>query len=202
MNYKNAYVITGNIGCGKSTVSNLLMLHGFSVIDADKIAHEILNQNATNIQNLFGKEFIIGGLVDRKRLGELVFNDTAKLRELESLLHPQIKAEILAKAAKFEELNFPYFIDIPLFYEKNSYDEFAKVVLVYAPNDILLERVMKRDELSLNSAKSRLDKQMDIELKRQKADFIIDNSGDLKNLNTQIESLIKTIKENNATLKI
>lgn len=202
MNYKNAYIITGNIGCGKSTVANLLMLHGFSVIDADKISHEILNQNSTNIQNLFGKEFIIGGLVDRKKLGELVFNDISKLRELENLLHPQIRAEILAKAAKFEELNFPYFIDIPLFYEKNNYDEFKKVVLVYAPNDILLDRVMKRDEVSLNSAKSRLDKQMDIELKKLKADFIIDNSSDLKNLNTQLERLIKSIKENNATLKI
>lgn len=164
------------------------------MIDADKISHEILDENAGEIVEIFGDGFVNSGVVNRKKLGELVFSDKSALERLERLLHPKIKAQIYEKAEILERKNTPYFVDIPLFFEKNNY-EFTRVLLIYAPREILLKRVVARDNLDKNAVNSRLDAQMDIEKKRILASDIIDNSGDLKSLNEQISRFIDSLKE-------
>ncbi|PPB53443.1 dephospho-CoA kinase [Campylobacter hyointestinalis subsp. hyointestinalis] len=199
--FTNAYVITGCIGSGKSTVINLLKLYGFSVIDADVISHKILDENVLTIEQTFGKEFVCGSKVDRKKLGALVFGDKSQLKLLEDILHPLIRDKIYKEALNLEIKGLPYFVDIPLFFEKQGYD-FNNVLLIYAPKDTLIARVMSRDKLSKKEALQRLECQLDIELKKQKASFVISNDKDLKHLNLEVDNFIRELKERYATLKI
>lgn len=193
--FPNAYVITGSIASGKSMVVNLLKERGFSVIDADVIAHEQLEICKGEIVCEFGEQ-ILGetGKIDRKKLGAIVFCEPKKLKNLELILHPKIKAEILSKALQLESLGQVYFVDIPLFFEKKErYSEFKNVAVIYAPKELLLSRLMSRNGLSLNEAKARVGLQMDIEQKRKMAKFVIDNSSDMEHLKLELEKFLKQI---------
>ena len=193
--FPNAYVITGSIASGKSTVVNLLKERGFSVIDADLIAHEQLEICKCEIVKAFGEQILDEtGRIDRKKLGDTVFNDPKKLKNLEQILHPKIKAEIFCKASQLERLGQVYFVDIPLFFEKKErYAEFKNVAVIYAPKELLLSRLISRNRLSLNEAKARVELQMDIEQKKKMAKFVIDNSNDRENLKLELEKFIKQI---------
>ena len=193
--FPNAYIITGSIASGKSTAINLLKERGFSVIDADAIAHEQLEICKCEIVEVFGEQ-ILGeaGKIDRQKLGTIVFNDPKKLKILEQILHPKIKEEILSRATKLECLGQVYFVDIPLFFEKEDrYAEFKNVAVIYAPKELLLSRLMSRNGLKLEEAKARVELQMDIEQKRKEADFIIDNSNDKENLEQELEKFLRQI---------
>ena len=201
--FKNAIVITGVIGSGKSTVVNLLRVYGFSIIDADEIAHRALDESIDEIKSEFGSEFIKDNKVDRKSLGSLVFSDSKAKKKLENILHPLIKEQIFAEASKLESSNYPYFIDLPLYFEKSPvYDEFQSVCVVYAPEQICLKRIIERNNLDFNEARLRLESQISIEKKREIATYIIDNSSDLKHLNLEVNSFIATLKARYHTLKI
>ena len=193
--FPNAYVITGSIASGKSTVVNLLKERGFSVIDADLIAHEQLEICKGEIVREFGEQILDeAGKIDRKKLGAIVFREPKKLKNLEQILHPKIKAEILSQASQLERLGQVYFVDIPLFFEKKErYAEFKNVVVIYAPKELLLSRLMSRNALSLEDAKARAELQMDIEQKKKMAKFVIDNSNDRENLQLELEKFLKQI---------
>ncbi|WP_149722675.1 dephospho-CoA kinase [Campylobacter concisus] len=193
--FPNAYVITGSIASGKSTVVNLLKERGFSVIDADLIAHEQLEICKGEIVREFGEQILDeAGKIDRKKLGAIVFREPKKLKNLEQILHPKIKAEIFFKASQLERLGQVYFVDIPLFFEKKErYAEFKNVAVIYAPKELLLSRIMSRNALNLEDAKARVELQMDIEQKREMANFLIDNSNDRENLKLELEKFLKQI---------
>ena len=193
--FPNAYVITGSIASGKSTVVNLLKERGFSVIDADLIAHEQLEICKGEIIREFGEQILDeAGKIDRKKLGAIVFREPKKLKNLEQILHPKIKAEIFFKASQLESLGQVYFVDIPLFFEKKErYAEFKNVAVIYAPKELLLSRLMSRNGLNLEEAKARVELQMDIEQKREMVNFLIDNSSDRENLELELEKFLKQI---------
>ena len=193
--FPNAYVITGSIASGKSTVVNLLKERGFSVIDADLITHEQLEICKGEIVREFGEQILDEvGRIERKKLGAIVFNEPKKLKNLEQILHPKIKAEILSKALQLERLGEIYFVDIPLFFEKEErYSEFKNVAVIYAPKELLISRLMNRNALNLEAAKARVELQMDIEQKKKMAKFVIDNSNDRKNLQLELEKFLKQI---------
>jgi len=193
--FPNAYVITGSIASGKSTVVNLLKERGFIVIDADLIAHEQLEICKCEIVREFGEQILDeAGKIDRKKLGAIVFREPKKLKNLERILHLKIKAEILSKASQIERFGQVYFVDIPLFFEKKErYDEFKNVAVIYAPKELLLNRLMSRNALNLEDAKARVELQMDIEQKREMAKFVIDNSNDRENLQLELEKFLKQI---------
>ena len=194
-NFPNAYVITGSIASGKSTVVNLLKERGFSVIDADLIAHEQLEICKREIVRVFGEQILDEtGRIDRKKLGAIVFREPKKLKNLEQILHPKIKAEIFFKASQLESLGQVYFVDIPLFFEKKErYAEFKNVAVIYAPKELLLSRLMSRNGLNLEDAKARVELQMDTEQKRKMAKFIIDNSSDMEHLKLELEKFLGQI---------
>ena len=193
--FPNAYVITGSIASGKSTVVNLLKERGFSVIDADLIAHEQLEICKGEIVREFGEQILDeAGKIDRKKLGAIVFREPKKLKNLEQILHPKIKAEILSQASQLERLGQVYFVDIPLFFEKKErYTEFKNVAVIYAPKELLLSRLMSRNALNLEDAKARVELQIDIEQKKKMAKFVIDNSNDRENLQLELEKFLKQI---------
>ena len=188
--FTNAIALTGGISTGKSTVCNLLKLHGFLIIDADKIAHKILDLNASKIEELFGTKYVENGLVQRKELGKIFFSNEENKLKLEALLHPLIKEEIIKESRVCEEQNKTYFIDIPLFFEKMHYP-IVKSVVVYTPKELQIERLIKRDNITKDEALLKISNQMDIEKKKELSTYIIDNSKDLKHLQNEVEKLIK-----------
>ncbi|AXH13772.1 dephospho-CoA kinase [Malaciobacter mytili] len=190
--FKNAIALTGGISTGKSTVCNLLKLHGFLTIDADKIAHKLLDENSNEIIKMFGEQYVKDGKVLRKELGKIIFSNEDNKLKLEALLHPKIKDEIIKESRIFEEANKPYFIDIPLFFEKMHYP-IPKSLVIYTPKELQIQRLMKRDNIDEKEAILKISNQMDIEKKKQLADFVIDNSKDLKNLQNEVERVIGEI---------
>lgn len=191
-NFQNAIVLTGGIATGKSTAASLFMLHGFLTIDADKIAHKLLDENYQSIEKLFGSQYIENQKVLRKKLGTLIFNNEQEKKKLEEFIHPLIKKQIIEEAKIFEAQKKPYLIDIPLFFEKKNY-QIDKTIVVYTPKDIQLERLMKRDNCTKEEAVSKISNQMDIEEKKSMATYIIDNSKDLKNLQNEVERVKQEI---------
>ena len=187
-----AIVITGSIATGKSTVCEMLRHLNYSVIDADKIAHFVLDQNHLEIGELFGSEYIIDNRVDRKRLGTLIFGDTKERLKLENLLHPKIREMILQQCNELSAREKIFFVDIPLFFETKAY-AFEHVAVVYAPRHIQIERLMCRNNMTYEDSLKRIDAQIDIEIKRQKANFIIDNSGDKEALKESLEIFLQRI---------
>ena len=192
MPFEYAVALTGGIATGKSTTTMLLSLYGFRFIDADKIAHSMLDIHSDKIAQLFGDEFVVDGRVDRAKLGGMVFADNTKRRELESLLHPLIYEEIERLAIEQDKYQKPYIIDIPLFFEGDRYP-IEKSVVIYTPKAKQLERLVARDGYSLDEALKRIESQMDIEEKRQRATFVIDNSGDLKQLQGECDRVKEEI---------
>ncbi len=190
--FKYAIALTGGIATGKSTVASLFMLHGFLTIDADKIAHKLLNIHHQEIEKLFGKEYVDNGVVLRKKLGNLIFNNEQEKRRLEEFIHPLIKNEIINEAKVFETQQKPYLIDIPLFFERRNYN-IEKSIVVYTPKEIQIQRLMNRDKSSKEDAILRINNQMDIEKKKALATFIIDNSKDLKHLQNEVERVKKEL---------
>ncbi len=190
---KNAIVLTGGIASGKSTASALMQLFGFRVIDADKIAHQVLDNSIDEISKKFGDEYIIDNRVDRKKLGKLIFKNKKKRRELESIVHPKIREQIILEAQKQEEFNKPYIIDIPLFFEREGVYNIDKVIVVYAPREIQLERLIKREGLSKEEAILRLESQLPIDSKKKRATYLIDNSKDLAHLQNECERVKEEI---------
>ena len=190
--FKNAIALTGGISTGKSTVCNLFKLHGFLTIDADVIAHRLLDENTNKIASMFGEQYVQNGKVIRKELGKIIFSNEENKLKLEALLHPLIKEQIIKESKIFEEQNKPYFVDIPLFFEKMYYP-IPKSLVIYTPKELQIQRLMKRDNIDENEAKLKISNQMDIEEKRKLADMVIDNSQNLKHLQNEVERIIGEI---------
>ena len=190
--FKNAIALTGGISTGKSTVCNLFKLHGFLTIDADLIAHRLLDENSDKIASMFGEKYVENGKVIRKELGKIIFSNEENKLKLEALLHPLIENEIIKESKIFEEQNKPYFVDIPLFFEKMHYP-ISKSLVIYTPKEIQIQRLMKRDNIDENEAKLKISNQMDIEEKKKLADMVIDNSQNLKHLQAEVERIIGEI---------
>jgi dephospho-CoA kinase len=193
MRLDNAFVMTGGIATGKSTVCSLLKMHGFSVIDADVIAKEQLEASKSELREIFGDEIFDKGEIDRKKLADIIFSSTTQREKLNSLIHPKVKEEICKEALKREKFKLPYIIDIPLFFERGNYDCRMSMV-VYTTREIQLDRLIKREGYSEEEARKRVNAQIDIEKKRDMADWVVDNSSDLKHLQDEVEKFVEYIR--------
>lgn len=193
MAFEYAIALTGGIATGKSTVASLLGLNGLRIIDADTIAHRILDENSVWVRERFGAEFVKNDKVDRSGLGKIVFADVQAKKELENFLHPKIRAAIEEQSEKQDKLKYPYLIDIPLFFETSSYP-IKNSVVVYTPKTLQLERFMKRNGFSEEESLRRIESQMDIEEKKARATWVIDNSFNLKHLQRECEQFVEAIK--------
>ncbi|MBG9988979.1 dephospho-CoA kinase [Aerococcaceae bacterium DSM 111176] len=184
-------VITGSIATGKSTASNYLIDLGYTVIDTDLIARQVVEPGSVGldkIKAIFGESMIQSdGTLNRAALGDAIFNDDQAREQLNNITHPLIfqEAERQVNTAR-EEGKEIVFIDIPLFYEVDPDLKFDEVWLVYVPENIQLERLMARNTLSEEEAMARIKSQISIEDKRQKADVILDNSEERSKLYQQI----------------
>jgi dephospho-CoA kinase len=191
--------LTGSIGTGKSTVSNVLKTKNINIIDADKISREILNNTTAlnEIFDYFGDEVKNpDGTLNRKKLGNIVFNDDVKLIKLNSITHPKIKENINNKLLEYKENKEKIVIvDAPLLIEAKFYDLVDKILLIVCDEEVQINRIVKRDNCSKEDAILRIKSQMSQEDKKNYADYIIDNSYDLEILNKQVEEFLKNMEE-------
>ena len=191
--------LTGGIACGKSTVSGMLEARGAAIVDADRIARDVVLPGQPALQDIreaFGDDVLLAdGTLNRKALGAVVFGDEAARRKLEAILHPRIRAEMARQMADWNEREPGrlVIVDIPLLYESglDKRFDFEEILVVYVPREVQLERLMKRDGLSSEAAEQRLDAQMPIERKKELADVVIDNSGSLEQTEAQVEAYLR-----------
>ena len=189
--------LTGGIACGKSTVSRLLASRGAIVIDADILAREVVEPGApalTEVVRVFGPDMLNeDGTLNRKQLGKVVFDNEAKRKRLEELLHPAIIQLMQERMAEAERLQPDKLVvaDVPLLYEAQMEDMFQEVLVVAASREVQLERLMQRDGLSGEEAELRIDAQMPLEWKKEWADVVIDNSGAPEETERQVEQYLR-----------
>jgi len=183
--------LTGNIGSGKSTVDQLLSERGATIIDADVLARravEIGTPGYRAIVERWGTS-ILGpdGTLDRGALRRIVFSDQAELEQLNTLVHPEVERmrAALVEAARLRGDKLVV-CDVPLLFERKMTDLFDRIVLVDAPRPVRLERLVRERGLKETEAMDMIVAQMPAELKRARADFVIDNIGTLTELDARV----------------
>lgn len=187
--------ITGSIACGKSTVSDYLIAKGYTIIDADKLGHVALTSNdiKRKLAEKFGDEILENNEINREKLGKLVFGNNDNLKILNSIIHPKIKELILKLQEEHKDEDL-VFLDIALLYEANFVDLVEKVIVVYADEEVQLERLMTRNSLSKEEALKRIESQMSPQEKASLGDFVINNSYSKEDTFQQIEEIIERLK--------
>ena len=168
--------ITGGIGSGKSTVSNIFKVLGIPVFDADSAAKQLMQNDESlkeNLQKEFGNDVYINGQLNRKYLAEIVFKDTYKLEKLNAIVHPIAIEAGLQWAAK---QTTAYIVkEAALLFEAGSGFNLDYIIGVFAPQSLRIKRVMDRDAISKEEVAARMDKQIDETIKMKLCDFVIVN---------------------------
>jgi len=188
--------ITGNISAGKTLIESLLQKEGIITVDTDEIVHELLSQDKEIIEkvnNLFDIDVKDNdGKINRKKVGDIVFSDKKKLKQLEKILHPEVK-KLIDKIFQ-ENINKKIVaVSVPQLYETGWEVYFDYVLLVIADDKIRIERLLKRNNLSKESAQKRLAAQISQEEKIKKADFVINNSEEVENTKLQLKKVLETL---------
>jgi len=191
--------ITGSIATGKSTVSKMIKELGYTVVDADIVARVVVEPGEEAYQKIvehFGEEILLAnGEIDRKKLGDLVFQNKEKRLLLNSIVHPAVRNKMNEeKELAFRRGEKVVFLDIPLLYESNLTYMVDKVLVVYVDQTTQLERLMNRNHLTKEEALARITSQLSIEQKRERADAVIDNRGTIEQTKTQLLSILKDWK--------
>jgi dephospho-CoA kinase len=193
--------VTGGIATGKSTVSRILEELGAPLIDFDLLARQVVEPGKPAwkaIMDYFGKEVIQeDGRIDRKRLSEVVFQDVEKRKKLEGITHPRIFEEFDRQVKEIASKDPDAIIQagIPLLIELDLQPRFDQVLVVYAPQETQIDRLMKRDRISREAAKNILKAQMPIDEKLRLADFVIHNEGSLEETRKQVEAVWQELKK-------
>lgn len=176
--------LTGGIACGKSTVAAFFSELGVPVVDADRIAREVVavgTEGLSEVVRAFGREVLAAdGSLDRKKLGERVFSDPAARAKLEAITHPRIAARSAERMAELAASGAPYVLyEAALLVENGIHRALPALVVVTAPEDVQLSRLMQRDGLDEVAARARIAAQLPLSEKVSVADYVIDNGGSL-----------------------
>jgi dephospho-CoA kinase len=187
--------LTGGIASGKSTVSRLFQEAGIPVICADELAREAVKRGSVGLEEIrqaFGNAvFDRDGALDRKAMANVIFRDESKRKILEAIIHPRVAEEKTRILTDLERNGHSVVIvDVPLLYESGWQTAFDLVVVVYVPREVQEQRLMSRDGISLEEATARLHAQLPLEKKKELADRIVDNTGDVAHTRSQVEQLL------------
>ncbi len=193
--------LTGGIASGKSTVSKYLRELGAAIIDADLIAKETVEGNTPALQEIaacFGEGVLTSeGQLDRKKLAELIFDSPDERQKLNRIIHPRVISRVKELIALYKKQgNVPLIVvDAPLLLECGMQDMVDEVWLVAVPEDVQVERLTKRENLSAEAAQKRIDSQMKLEDKIKQAHRIIDNSQELAGTLAQVDEYWAEVAE-------
>ena len=188
--------LTGGIGSGKSTVSDILKEQGIPVVDGDRIAREVVEPHRPaydEIVRVFGTEVLQqDGTLNRKHIGEIVFSDPEKLSMLNSITHKEIYRVILERLESLKETGTALvFLDVALLFETGFDQLTGRVWVVDAPDAVRVERIQKRDGLREEEILKRIQSQMSREMRNTKGDLVLDNSKGREELKAQILQELK-----------
>ncbi|HCW0006324.1 TPA: dephospho-CoA kinase [Staphylococcus aureus] len=187
--------LTGGIASGKSTVSELLSVFGFKVVDADKAAREAVKKGSkglAQVREVFGDEAIDeNGEMNRRYMGDLVFNHPEKRLELNAIIHPIVRDIMEEEKQEYLKQGYNVIMDIPLLFENELENTVDEVWVVYTSESIQMDRLMQRNNLSLEDAKARVYSQISIDKKSRMADHVIGNLGDKLELKQNLERLLE-----------
>jgi dephospho-CoA kinase len=182
--------LTGGIASGKSTVSKYLKELGALIIDADKIAHSLMKPEKKLWQRVveeFGEKILLdNNTIDRKKLGEIIFNNSKAKARLDEITHPIIIAKIEEEMEQLSQENDILIVDVPLLIEADMIDLFDEIWLVYVDQNVQVQRLMDRDKIDYQKAISKINSQMPLEEKKRYADRIISNNGTEEELKAEV----------------
>ena len=189
--------LTGSIGTGKSEVSRQLERLGAALIDADQVGHEAYTPNSETWQEVvaaFGEGILqAGGEIDRRKLGALVFSDSKLLDKLNGIMHPRMAGIVAGKIEQFRAGGAPVVVvEAALLFEAGWQNLVDEVWVVDAPLESVMERLRERSGMDEAEVKRRIDSQMDIGERLERADVVVENSGDLASLKETLASLWET----------
>jgi len=191
--------LTGGIASGKSTVAAMLAEAGARIVDADRIAHQVVLKGEPAWQGIvdhFGSGILArDGQIDREALGAIVFNDTEAKKALNGIVHPRVFETMAQEIQSLAEAHPGDLIimDVPLLIESGLHASLPIVILVYVPETMQQERLMRRDGLNAADAAARIRAQMPIDAKRAHAHYIVDNTGDLDATRRQVLDIYRKI---------
>ncbi len=179
--------ITGNIASGKSQVEKFLA-EKFPVYDADKIAHQILDE----LDDFLGYDVLTDGKIDRKKLGKLVFENKELKQKLEEIIHPKVKEKILELFQKHQNDKL-IFISVPLLFEAGFEGLFDEILFISVDKEIQLKRLMSRNNFTKEEALLRMNSQLNPEEKIKKSDYVINNNGSIEELKKLVIEYINNV---------
>ncbi len=192
--------LTGNIGSGKSTVAQLLSERGATIIDADVLARRAVEQGTPGhraIVERWGSSILAAdGSLDRAALRRIVFGDHAELEQLNSLVHPEVERMRSALVELARDRGDRLVVcDVPLLFERRMTESFDRIVLVDAPRPVRLERLVRERGLRETEGMDMIVSQMPAELKRARADFVIDNDGTITQLDQRVTDVWSAVRQ-------
>ena len=197
--------LTGNIASGKSAVADILAERGATIIDADVLAREAVMKGSPALDSIvdkWGPEVLDGeGNLDRAKLRQRVFEDQSDLDALNEIVHPEVQRlrsrEIATARARGDKV---VVCVIPLLFERHLADEFETIILVDAPRSVRLERIVRDRKIEEAEAMKMIAAQMPADLKRARADYVIENAGSRDELEMEIERVWQDIVGESASL--
>lgn len=186
--------LTGGIGSGKTTVAHYLESLGIPIYIADLRAREITNRPdiVEKIAALFGSEVVQDGKIDRAALASIVFNDSAKLRQLNEIIHPAVEKDFREWLEQHKHHDIVV-KEAAILFETGSYKSLDAVINVSAPEDIRIERVMSRDNVTREQVLERMKNQFSEEKRQQLADFNVLNIN-ISQMKQQINDILKKLR--------
>lgn len=187
--------LTGSIGSGKSTVAKLLLEKNIPVLDADAIAKEVSSSKAVllEVAQIFGAEFVQDNGLNRPKLAELIFQKPEARAQLNAIIHPRVRAEMTRRTLQLEGAAMVV-QDIPLLFESGLEKLFDAVIVVDAPLETRIARVMARDGSTRQQVLARDAAQMPAFEKRQRTPYVLENTGDTHSLEQQLNIILAALK--------
>ncbi|MEI4769305.1 dephospho-CoA kinase [Psychrobacillus sp. FJAT-51614] len=192
--------LTGSIASGKSTVSNMLKELGYPIVDADLVARVVVEKGTKTLETIreaFGEEVISeDGTLNREELGNIIFSSPQKRKQLNDIMHPAIREEMLRQKHFLLEKGYDTIVmDIPLLFESKLQSYVDKILVVTVTEETQLNRLMARNNYSLEEATARIQSQLPLSIKEQGADAVIYNNGTLEYTKEQLQKILSLWKK-------
>lgn len=194
----NVLGLTGNMGCGKSTIAELLQKHSdIRVLNCDQISKDLLfrGENTEKVKEILGDDVAKNGNVDGQKIAKKIFNDPSKKQELENFIHPLVWKKV-AEEIQNEGQNKVFIVESALIFETNKDKDFDSVIVATCDQDEQYNRIRKRNAWPDEEIQERLKNQLPSELKETKGRVVINTNCSMKELETKIEKLYYFIKNN------
>lgn len=187
--------LTGSIATGKSTVSRMLKDRGYPIVDADEISRLVVQKGSSvlnEITTCFGPDILhADGTLNREKLGSRIFKDDEDRQKLNAIMHPAVRQEMIRQKEEWLQKGAKTVIlDIPLLFESKLQSYVEKIIVVSTTPEIQRERLVARNKLSIEEANSRIQSQIPVIEKEEKADAVINNSGTLEETEKQLEAIL------------